>query len=366
MPDSPKTYVNGLPLVEGNLGQELRVDMKNEILSKGGPMPKTVLYKDIDEAVKKWVEVVLDVSFDGKKLPTYMLLSNQRLSEYAQTWRFNDNERNLLMNFKTITRENNPKHGTNQGNYWNVPDTQYGRYYTLKRKEIIDRNGNSSFIDYQMKQPKAIDLLYKVSIITNKLELINTFNEIVNNRFKARQDYIMPNGYAFPMLLDNISDMSDYTVDDRKYYNQTYDVKVMSYIINENDFKIREIPSKIAISFNGNQYSKPIVEVEESSQTATTIDAQGNTITYYPENLIISFPANSINLSHFTMDSPFKTLSYTKDNIRSLIFKVNGDTIGLESLLIPENGEVTAKIIKINDNVTSKLVLSGYNPQKTI
>ena len=46
------------------------------------------------------------------------------LNEYAQTWQHLDETGNLLLNFKTINRENNPKQGQNQGNNFNIPRKQ--------------------------------------------------------------------------------------------------------------------------------------------------------------------------------------------------------------------------------------------------
>ena len=105
------------------------------------------------------------------------------------------------MNFKTITRENNPQQGQNQGGLWNIPGD---RFYTMKREEVLNDNGKISYREYRMKQPKAINLVYKVSLVTNKYELLNDFNEIVNDKFKARQCYIRPNGHYIPMLLDGV------------------------------------------------------------------------------------------------------------------------------------------------------------------
>ena len=111
----PKSSLDKFKLRHKAYGLERRRNMSKMILEKGTPFPKGVELKDIDQTFKEWVENSLDVSYNGKKLPTFRLFSSQRLNEYAQTWQHLDETGNLLLNFKTINRENNPKQGQNQG-----------------------------------------------------------------------------------------------------------------------------------------------------------------------------------------------------------------------------------------------------------
>ena len=122
----PKPFLDKFKLRHKAKGVERRRNMSKIILEHAPNFPLSVEYKDIDEAFQKWVENDLDIEYDGKKIPTFKLFSNQRINEYAQSWKHLDEVGNLLMNFKTITRENNPKHGENQGGYYNIPgDREY-------------------------------------------------------------------------------------------------------------------------------------------------------------------------------------------------------------------------------------------------
>lgn len=120
----PKSHIEDINYRKKAFGTERRRNMSKMILEHGTPFPKGVELKDIDESVKEWVEKSLDVSYNGQKLPTFRLFSSQRLNEYAQTWQHLDETSNLLLNFKTINRENNPKQGQNQGNSFNIPRKQ--------------------------------------------------------------------------------------------------------------------------------------------------------------------------------------------------------------------------------------------------
>ena len=235
-----RAYKNTLNLRGKAYGQERRKNLAKEILKDSTPLPKTLLYKDIDKAFSEWVENDLYITFEGEAIPTISLYSNQRFSEYMQTWEGVDEKKNIILNFKAITRENNPKLGTIVGPSKNIP----GEHSVLmKTVEAFDKNNRKYYIDYRLKQPTAIDFIYTVSLVTNKYELLNEFNLMMNDKFKSIQCYIRPNGHFIPMILNDISDESEYSIDNRQYYSQTYNITVKAYIITEDDYIIEEIKS---------------------------------------------------------------------------------------------------------------------------
>ena len=81
-----KAYKNTLLLRGSAYGQERRKNIAKEILKDSTPLPQTLLYRDIDEEFKNWVENDLRISFEGSDIPTMALYSNQRFSEYLQSW----------------------------------------------------------------------------------------------------------------------------------------------------------------------------------------------------------------------------------------------------------------------------------------
>ena len=88
-------------------GQRL-LHQENELMNT--PLtPNSVEYEDIDISVINFFDEKINISDDnGNKIPIFKLLSNQRFSEYSQTWEHTDEDGNLLTNFKTINREINP------------------------------------------------------------------------------------------------------------------------------------------------------------------------------------------------------------------------------------------------------------------
>ena len=172
-----KKNINHIDLKKGIEGNERRLEMLNEVLSNGTFLPKTIEYKDIDSTFKKWVEDDLKiVGDDGVIYPTMSLYSNQRFSEYMQSWKYTDSNNNLILNFKTVSRENNPQYGKMHNGYYNIPGDIF---FLMKRKKVLDDNGTESFLELKMKQPTTIDLVYRLTIFTTKYQDINNFNTII-------------------------------------------------------------------------------------------------------------------------------------------------------------------------------------------
>ena len=71
----------------------------------------------------------------------------------------------------------------------------------------------------------------------------------MQDQFKALERYIFPNGFAMPMTLEDVGDESDYQIDDRKYYAQTYKLKLLAFVINESDYKVQKMPSRVKMRF---------------------------------------------------------------------------------------------------------------------
>lgn len=240
----PKPFLESTRLRNMATGVDRRRNMSKIMMLKSAYFPLPINYDDIDREFVKFVEKELEISYDGVRVPTIRLFSNQRLSEYSQTWEQSDANGNILMNFKTVTRENTPQKGENQGSNFNIPGE---RYYPMYYVPELQENGTTAYNVYEMKQPFAVDFIYTIGLITNKYELINQFNNLVLSKFKANECYLWPNEHPMPMFLDSISDESEYGIDNRKYYSQSFKIKLNAYIIREDDFRVTKLPSKLSI-----------------------------------------------------------------------------------------------------------------------
>lgn len=346
-----RAYKNKLTLRKSSYGKERREEIAKGTLNESTPLPKPISYKDIDESFTKWVDEELKVTFEGELLPTFTLFSNQRFSEYMQTWENVDDKKNIILNFKAISRENNPKTGTIVGQTKNIPGEQSS---LLKRVEAYDRNNRKYYIEYRLKQPMAIDFVYTVSLLTNKYELLNEFNKVVNDKFKSINAYIQPNGHFIPMKLNDISDESEYSLDNRQYYSQSYNITVMGYIITEDDFIVEELPELKFISYEGGR--RTYADIEEFPCE------EGSSYQYKPITLSINVEPCKMSY-RFTIDTNFKVTSVETENVRSFRVRVNdGDYVeNNENFSVKENDNILIKLSKNNGYKDSKIVFNGYD-----
>ncbi len=338
-----RVYKNFLRLKQGYDPIENRENLTKEPLSDGTPFPKPLQYKDIDIAFKEWVETKLDISFEDKQLQTICLFSNQRFSEFMQAWEYTDESKNMLLNFKVITRENNPKDGTIQGGDKNIPGD---RTFLMKRILVTDKNGRVYIKDYRIRQPFCVDLSYQVSVVTNKFELLNQFNEMVNDRFKSFQDYIKPNGYYLPMELKDISDKSEYNINDRQFFSQSYNIVVMAYILTENDFVEEERPILRAVCLDdAGPRNRNSVEIEECDN----------------KNMLIIYVKPNENKVSFTIDRDFTVNDVELTNIRNFSLKVNDNQIDdYEGYEFKENDKIQVfSVRKFYNDTEGKIVFTN-------
>lgn len=356
----PKKYLNHLDTDIHAFGNERRYEMLQDILKKGTFVPRPVEYKDIDRAFTEWVEGELKISYNNTILPTMVMYSNQRFTEYTQTWQYTDENKNLLLNFKTVTRQNNPEYGHIQGGLWNIPGE---RFYHMKRIVVLDDNGSESFLDLSMKQPMAIDLVYTLSIFTTNYETINEFNMLVNDKFKSRQAYISPNAHYMPMNLDGISDKSSYQIDDRQFYSQSFSIKVMAYIIREGDFRISEVPLKRGVKFGGviSKKKTASIEIEEYENPCNEPKEEDR---YYnkPVTVFITFPP-CVKDTEFMLDEDFVIEDIVTENVRRYKIFVDDEEIEWRNFKIKEGSAIRVEAVRLISGKDTSIRINGYDPR---
>ena len=394
-------------------GGERRRNISLRILEKGTPLPKPIEYADIDNAMFEWVDKKFDLTCNGKKLPTYKLYSTQRLSEYAQSWSNLDESGSLILNFKTITREMNPQKGMSQGGYFNIPGHKdFAVFYV----PILQENGTEAFDRYTIKQPFAVSLIYTVSIITNKVELLNEMNQLMNYEFNAINAFLYPNEHPMSMKLDSVSDDSEYSIEDRKYYAQSYKITVNGYIIRKEDFSVERIPSRFVMAMKdsvGNEYrrgknrklSERVTFMEDLPNTSKTkkftLSAMGGESDcetfpfgndkmrpqeivpiedadtsccigegdkYYNKvvKILIDFDECLTEIK-FAIDKDIVINSVEVDNVHDFRILINQEVVSLDDeIKMYAEDEITVKISRKDMFAKSSLTLVGYDPNVAI
>lgn len=386
--------------------------MSKIILENQTYLPKPIEYSDIDQEMFNWVDKKIDLVYDGVRLPTYKLYSTQRISEYAQSWNQTDDFGNIIMNFKTVTRENNPQKGEINGGYFNIPGHKdFAMYYV----PVLQDNGTEAYDKYTMKQPFGVNFMYSVSIITNKMELVNEMNERMLYEFNAINSYIAPNGHPMSISLEDVSDDSEYTIDDRKYYSQTYKIKVRGYIIRKEDFTVERIPSRFIIGthdsdaagivnkrgknrdkenrveffkethedvrnfqldtmkYDDNCYViivedqvRPTELLEEPDANTDCCMDEDPRYKYKTVKIVMGFDECTLELS-FEVDKKIVIDSVETKNVHDFRIFINDEMVDLEDEITLLSGDtVLVKISREDLHGTSEFTLVGYDPEVAI
>ena len=110
----PKKNLKSVRLNDTPYGNAERIGNTLNILKGSTEFPKAVNYEDIDISFKEFVVEDIAKQMKTALFPVYTLYSNQRFSEYSQTWEHTDNDGNLIMDFITINRDSDPKSGKKQ------------------------------------------------------------------------------------------------------------------------------------------------------------------------------------------------------------------------------------------------------------
>lgn len=354
-----RTYKNVLKRPR-SCGKARRLELVKEVLKDSTPFPEPVGYEDIDREFVRWADKDIPVSFDGNNVATLAFFSNQRFTEYMQSWQETDDKRNINPNFKYVTRESNPKVGTMNGGTMNIPGE---RTYLMKRVEAVDEAGKVYYIDYRVKQPFAVDLTYTLGIVTNKYELLNEVNEAVMNHFKSIDCYIRPKGHFMAMKLVDVSDESKYDIDDRRYYSQSYTITVMAYIMRRDGFVVEERPKLALRGFSDDGMS--YAEIEEVPCSWFEPSPYR-----YPEvalNVHIDACSRSYTLN---IDSDMKVLNVNVENARSYRLYVNDVYIPEESIegtLFRKGDEIkVSHVLRYNQAMATDVKFTGYDPSESV
>jgi hypothetical protein len=285
------------------------------------------------------------VDENGKEFTMYTFFSNQRFSEFSQTWGHDDADGNLLMNFFAVTRENNPSWGTLQGGAYSIPGRNR---FTILMREITDDTGVECYEITSMSQPIQVDINYNYSLITGKFKHLNEFNTKLNRMFESKQCYLSANGHYMPMTLDNISDVTDYTIDGRKFYMQTAEITVMAYLIPRDDIKVNIVPKRQKVTTNLKKYDRTLVTMDFDNDSEDKM------------TLNIKFSPNVVKVSFEVQDKMVLTM-VDKKNANKLDMKVNSEDVDIYSdkITVCPNDEITIRIVQPNKLKTSEIVFKG-------
>jgi len=336
----PKKVIPTLPLVPKKTLSARREQLLEYINKDGTYLPKSVLHADLDRGMLDFVKEDLQVVTAGKIVPMVdIIITTQNWSQYVETALFVDLDYNPSPPFITVVRSPEVKFGTNPALLYTIPNRKQFYYAS-----VPTWNGNEQGMDiYTIPQPIPVDINYSVKIICNRMRELNELNKVVMQKFSSRQAYTFIKGQYVPIILNNISDESQMSIESRKYYVQNYDFTMLGYLIDEEEFEVKPAIARVAL----------LTELDTSSFGRRRKKTPEN-----PDEFLSNFyyVVGNNNLS----DVVAYTANLTwvdSTNVVSYDVYINGDYYGtdVQKIQITTNDVLLITVVKTNNTLVSNI-----------
>lgn len=208
-----------------------------ELLQNSDPkttfLPSGIEIVDIDnEFYDTFNNGKLSMIINGKEVPV-IFLDIERWGEWAYTWNYTNEDKNLIPPYITLKKKPEQK-GTINDSRANVPGN---KMYTLYK--IPQLKDNSIGYDmYKIPQPTAIDIPYEVRFITSYTDIKNQFIEKILKMYNEYQLYIFPKGHYIATYVESIDIDSTFTnINNERFFSPIININIMGYLLDENEFK---------------------------------------------------------------------------------------------------------------------------------
>ena len=295
----------------------------------------------MDKSFVEFIESGLDLTLGGEKVPV-IFLTIQRWAEFAKTWQYSDEYKNIKIPFITIVRKPDAQVGTNQAGYFNIPGKP-----TFTYMKVPTWDGNRKGMDiYKIPQPVPIDLVYEVRLFCNRMRDLNKMNMKFIQTFSPQQHYIKVNGHPMPLMMDSIGDESVINnLDERKYYVQMFNIKMMGYLLDEEDFEVNPAISRaVTLVEVIDNVKRSQYEIQESEEDKTT-----------EISVIIESGLDNITLP---IDTDTRFTEDLNGNVNSVIYEVNG-TPKTIPFRVDAGDSLRIIVSKTDISKSSKVIIKG-------
>ena len=341
----PRTIVKPtLPLVPKKELSARREQLLEYIKEDGTYLPKSVLHADLDRGMLDFVKTELEVVTAGKIVPMLdIIITTQNWSQYLETWKFVDLDFNPSPPFITVVRQPEVKYGTNPSLQYTIPNRKQFYYAS-----VPTWNGNEQGMDiYTIPQPVPVDIKYSVKIICNRMRELNQLNKVVMQTFSSRQAYTFIKGQYVPIILENVSDESQMTMEARKYYVQNYDFTMLGYLIDEDEFEVKPAIQRITQLF----------EIDTTTRRQKIDKYPKNPNEFPSEFVFVSGNTTLVDMIDFTANMSL----VGTDNINTYDVYINDDYYGSDVSLIQitTNDILRIEVTKIDNTQESKITFNN-------
>ena len=337
----PKTQVKPtLPLVPQKTLSARREQLLEYINKDGTYLPKSVLHADLDRGMLYFVKEDLKVVTAGKIVPMLdILITTQNWSQYVETWKFIDLDYNPNPPFVTVVRSPEVKFGTNPSLQYTIPNRKQFYYAS-----VPTWNGNEQGMDiYTIPQPVPVDINYSVKIVCNRMRELNELNKIIMQKFSSRQAYTFIKGQYVPIILNNVGDESQMTIESRKYYVQSYDFTMLGYLIDEAEFEVKPAIARVT----------QLVEVDATRLKQKRRKSPSNPNEFLTNYLYVVGNNVLSDVVAYTANLTF----LNSNNVDSYDVYINGDYFGtdVQKIQITTNDVLRIEVVKTNDTLESTI-----------
>jgi len=336
----PRQVKPTLPLVPKKTLSARREQLLEYINKDGTYLPKSVLHADLDRGMLDFVKGDLEVITAGKVVPMVdIIITTQNWSQCVETALFVDLDYNPSPPFITVVRSPEVKFGTNPALQYTIPNRKQFYYAS-----VPTWNGNEQGMDiYTIPQPVPVDINYSVKIICNRMRELNELNKIIMQKFSSRQAYTFIKGQYVPIILNNISDESQMSLESRKYYVQSYDFTMLGYLIDEDEFEVKPAIARVS----------QIMEIDTSSFKQRRNKSPEN-----PDEFLSNFYYVVGN------DTLSDVVAYTANltwansvNVESYDVYINGDYYGtdVQKIQITTNDVLRIQVVKQDNSLEANI-----------
>lgn len=341
----PKNIVKPtLPLVPKKELSARRQELLQYIKEDGTYLPKSVLHADLDRGMLDFVKENLKVVTAGEVVPMVdIIITTQNWSQYVETYKFIDLDYNPNPPFITVVRSPEVKYGSNPSLLYNIPNRKQFYYAS-----VPTWNGNEQGMDiYTIPQPVPVDIKYSVKIICNRMRELNQLNKIVMQTFASRQAYTFIKGQYVPIILDNVSDESQMTMDARKYYVQNYDFTMLGYLIDEEEFEVKPAIQRVT----------QLIEMDTTTRKQKRNQFPKNPDEFKLDFLFVSGNTTLIDIIDFRADMSVAN----SDNVETFDVYINDNYYGsdVEVIQITTNDVLRIEVTKLNNNNEALIVFDN-------
>lgn len=225
--------------------KEERVEeLLNDTDEKTVYLPSSIGIADLDAEIVRQLneDRLVTVSESKKEVIPAILFGNERWGEFSKTWRYLDDDKNIILPIISI-KKIDTVFGSRLG------DNRYfisnKKNYEYRRVPIQLEDGKIGYEIYKVPNPTPIDITYEIKLFTNFSRDLNAFNSLFIRKFQDGQFYIQVKGQYMPIYMEGNGDDSVDDVDSNTLIVRNFNIKLKGFIYFEEEFEVIQANNRV-------------------------------------------------------------------------------------------------------------------------